>query len=153
MERTAKQGTKRSGVGCGAWSGRFQQSWRNSACSCGDESTSVLKAVVEKKIDEWVLVGRIVCLFMTRAVAVFAPSVSGLGRMTIASFERGDRVGAPPHWQPISLRSIGYQCGEALPCIEFLQTHIYTTSKSPINHAVRSTITCSATRTRIPFCG
>jgi len=38
LERKAEQATERSGVGCGAWSGGFQKSWRNSAGSCGQEN-------------------------------------------------------------------------------------------------------------------
>lgn len=32
---------------------------------------------------------------------------------------KSGRVGAPPHWQPIPLRSIGCQCGEPLPRRDF----------------------------------
>ncbi len=38
MERKAEQATEGSGVGCRAWSGGFQKSWRNSADLCVDES-------------------------------------------------------------------------------------------------------------------
>jgi hypothetical protein len=37
-------------------------------------------------------------------------------------------VGAPPHWQPILLRSIGCQCGELLLGSGLLQTNLYTTA-------------------------
>jgi len=43
----------------------------------------------------------------------FAPSVSGLGR-TPTTPDNREEVGAPPHWQPIPLRSIGCQCGGPL---------------------------------------
>ena len=36
-------------------------------------------------------------------------------------------VGAPPHWQPIPLRSIVCQCGELLLGSGLLQTNLYTT--------------------------
>jgi hypothetical protein len=39
---------------------------------------------------------------------------------------RGE-VGAPPHWQPIPLRSIGCQCGGPLLRNRLLQTNLYTT--------------------------
>jgi len=42
-----------------------------------------------------------------------APSVFSLGR-TPATPRGRDGVGAPPHWQPIPLRSIGCQCGGSL---------------------------------------
>jgi hypothetical protein len=41
-------------------------------------------------------------------------------------------VGAPPHWQPIPLRSIGCQCGELLLGSGLLQTNLYTTNATSI---------------------
>jgi len=38
-----------------------------------------------------------------------------------------EEVGAPPHWQPIPLRSIGCQCGRPLLRSGLLQTNLYTT--------------------------
>jgi hypothetical protein len=55
---------------------------------------------------------------MAGAVLVLAPSVSGLGR-TPTTPENREEVGAPPHWQPIPLRSIGCQCGGPMPRADF----------------------------------
>jgi len=55
--------------------------------------------------------------------------VSGYGR-TPATQENREEVGAPPHWQPIPLRSIGCQCGGPLLRSGLLQTNLYTTTDS-----------------------
>jgi hypothetical protein len=41
-------------------------------------------------------------------------------------------VGAPPHWQPIPLRSIVCQCGELLLGSGLLQTNLYTTHEDTL---------------------
>ena len=44
--------------------------------------------------------------------------------------EIGDLVGAPPHWQPIPLRSIGCQCGGPMPRADFYR-RIFTLPFEP----------------------
>jgi hypothetical protein len=53
--------------------------------------------------------------------------VSGLGR-TPTTPENREEVGAPPHWQPIPLRSIGCQCGGPMPRADFYR-RIFTLPK------------------------
>jgi hypothetical protein len=93
----------------------------------GDSGEGVLEAVVEKEIDEWILVGS---LF----VFVHGWCCFGLSTFSVRSWTDANNpgwsgeVGAPPHWQPIPLRSIGCQCGGLLQCRGLLQTNLYTTS-------------------------
>jgi hypothetical protein len=61
----------------------------------------------------------------------FGLSTFGIRSWTDANNpEWSGEVGAPPHWQPIPLRSIGCQCGEPLLCSGLLQTNLYTTTSA-----------------------
>jgi hypothetical protein len=57
-------------------------------------------------------------------------------------------VGAPPHWQPIPLRSIVCQCGELLLGSGLLQTNLYTIVPVPYATTVNGSFSYRAVFSR-----